>query len=340
MNNPTIVFLKPGEVLLEDRPKPEPSEGELLIQTNRTMISTGTELTILSGEFPPDSRWSNYGRFPFVAGYLNAGKVIGVGKGVDSSWEGKRVVSGTPHAAFVTAGADEAPQKVFPIPDRVSDEQAVFFGIAAHFVMNGIRRSKLTWGEVAVVYGLGLLGQLAARICAIAGAKLVICIDVSESRLAMLPKGPQFVGLHGQKDKLADRVRELTQGRMADVVFELTGSPQLIPQEFKLLREQGRFVVLSAPRGPTPLFDFHDLCCSPSFTIIGAHGKSTPAYETPDNPWTKARHIELFFDWVASGALDVTPLITNRVLFSEAPSLYKKIMNDRSQVMGEILQWT
>ena len=96
--------------------------------------------------------------------------------------------------------------------------------------------------------------------------------------------------------------------------------------------------MLSSPRGPTS-FDFHDLCNAPSFTIIGAHGKSTPAYETPENPWTKARHIELFFDLVASGDLDLKPLITERIAYSKAPSIYQKLLNNRSQSMGEILEW-
>jgi hypothetical protein len=58
MNNPTVVFLEPKQVTIEDRPMPSPGDNGLLAQTKRTLISTGTELTILNGEFPKDSAWA------------------------------------------------------------------------------------------------------------------------------------------------------------------------------------------------------------------------------------------------------------------------------------------
>src|SRR5207302_5766520 len=91
MENPTVVFTEPGKVVIEDRPKPPPNRGQLLIRTRRSLISTGTELTILSGDYPPDSHWSRYGKLPFVAGYSNVGEVIDVGAEVDAAWIGKRV---------------------------------------------------------------------------------------------------------------------------------------------------------------------------------------------------------------------------------------------------------
>ena len=54
-NNPTVVFLEPKKVTIENRALPSPGDNGLLVQTTRTLISTGTELTILNGEFPKDS---------------------------------------------------------------------------------------------------------------------------------------------------------------------------------------------------------------------------------------------------------------------------------------------
>ena len=59
MDNPTIVFRGPGDVALEERPKPELKAGGMLAETSCSLISTGTELTILSGEFPKGSAWAN-----------------------------------------------------------------------------------------------------------------------------------------------------------------------------------------------------------------------------------------------------------------------------------------
>ena len=67
--SPTVVFTEPGKVVIEDKSVSSPRQGQLLVQTSRTLISTGTELTILSGKFPPNSHWASYGKYPFIAGY-------------------------------------------------------------------------------------------------------------------------------------------------------------------------------------------------------------------------------------------------------------------------------
>ena len=134
-------------------------------------------------------------------------------------------------------------------------------------------------------------------------------------------------------------VEKLTRGRMADVVFEVTGVADLIPKQFETLHKQGRYVVLSSPRGKTT-FDFHDLCNAPSYTIIGAHNMSHPPHATLDYPWTMHRHAELFFDLVADGALAIDPLISHREHYTEAPQLYDMLLRDRSAAMGVVLDWT
>jgi len=332
--NPTIVFPEPRRVVIEDRDRPSPGEGEVLIRTRRTLISTGTELTILSGSFPEDSAWSRYGRFPFVPGYNNVGVVEEVGKGVDQSLVGRTVASHGSHAAYVVAPADQ----VLPVPDAIPEEQAAFFTMAC-IAMNSLRRAPIQYGQAVAIYGLGLLGQLCVQLCRLCGARPIVAIDVAEFRLNLLPTAPYIVPVNPQTDDPVETVRRATRGRMADVVFEVTGAPDLIPREFALLKRQGRFVVLSSPRGPTS-FDFHDLCNAPSFTIIGAHVVSHPEHETPDNPWTRKRHGELFFDLLSYGDIDVARLMTHRVPFTQGPEIYLSLLKDRSRAMGVILQWT
>jgi len=75
-DNATVVFPEPKTVRLEDRPVEASGEGELLVETSRTVLSTGTELTVLSGEYPGGSHWDEYGEYPFTPGYCNVGEVI------------------------------------------------------------------------------------------------------------------------------------------------------------------------------------------------------------------------------------------------------------------------
>ena len=312
---------------------PAPREGQLLVKTSCTLISQGTELTILNAQYPEGSYWAAYGKLPFDPGYDNIGTVVQVGPGVDKDLIGKKVGTYGNHAAYTLTD----PQTIRPINRDIPDEQAVFFTIA-EIVMNGVRRAKVTWGEAVVVYGLGLLGQLTVQFCRLCGARPILAVDVAASRLARLPKDIAIVPVNAASENVTSVVDKVTKGRLADVVFEVTGAPDLIPGQFATLHHQGRYVVLSSPRGKT-LFDFHDLCNSPSYTIIGAHNRSHPPCATLEYPWTMQRHAELFFDLVADGALILAPLISHRERYTEAPRLYDMLLQDRSQAMGIVLDW-
>lgn len=333
-SNPTVVFPAPKCVEIQSRPIPRPEPGQVLIRTRYTLVSIGTELTVLNGEYPPGSAWARYGTFPYVPGYNNIGEVVALGQGVDPSLMGQTVATYGTHARYVTA----------PVPAlrrfhrTVPEEQAAFFTIA-EIVMNGVRRSSLQWGESVGVYGLGLLGQLTVRFCRLVGARPVLAIDPAESRLERLPADPRIHRVNPQRETVVDVAKKETRGRLLDVVFEVTGVPDLIPSQFSALRPQGRFVVLSSPRGKTT-FDFHDLCNSPSFTIIGAHNSSHPPEATPQSPWSQHRHAELFFDLIADGELDLRPLISHRAPYWDAPQLYDLLLRDRSTAMGIVLDWT
>lgn len=333
MENPRIVFPAAGQVELEDAPMSALRPGEVRIRTACTMISVGTELSVLAGDFPPDSQWAANFSFPHHPGYNNIGAVIELGPDVASEWLGRKVGTWGEHARYVVQQA----AKLYPACEELADEQAVFFTIP-QIVMNAVRRSRLTWGESVVVYGAGLLGQFAARLARLCGATQVCVVDVSDFRLQRLPDDAGVTAIHAERDRPADVVRRLTAGRMADVVFEVTGAADLIPREFEVLREQGRMVMLSSPRGRTA-FDFHDLCNRFSYTIIGAHNFSHPPTATLDNPWTMARHVELFFNYLRSGEIDVTPLISHRASFEQAPAMYRQMLADRSQTLGVVIHW-
>ncbi|WP_225336503.1 zinc-dependent alcohol dehydrogenase [Halomicrobium urmianum] len=331
-SNPTLVFPAERTVELQDRERPDPADDEVLIETDTTMVSTGTEITVLSGDYPPESFWDDYGEYPFVTGYTNVGTVVEAGADAELD-EGTRVASWTPHAASVTAAADEC----IPVPDDVSDAEAVPFAIA-QIVANGLRRGRVDWGETVVVYGLGILGQLAVRLAHLAGVERVIGVDRSENRLSYLPSEPGITGVDAVDTDPAEAVADLTDGAMADVVVEVTGNPDAIPDEFDVLRDQGRMVLLSSPHGETTL-DFHDYVNAPSYEIIGAHQTSHPEYATPADPWTKERHADLFFTYQRQGRLDVDPLYSHVRDYEDAPELYRELLEDRTRAMGVRLEW-
>ena len=333
MKNPTVLFTGPKTVEVKDVPVPKAGPDQVVVHTRRTLISTGTETTILKAEYAPDSSWAAWVKYPFNPGYDNIGDIVEVGPGVDKSLLGKRVSSYGTHTMYALVSTRE----IRPITQKISDDHAAF-GTIADIVFNAVRRGQPEWGDSAVVYGMGLLGQFATRALHFAGVRPVFAVDVAEARLNLLPKLPGFVTINPKKQKPADVVKEHTKGRMADIAYEITGNPTLIPGEFEALKIQGRMVIVSSPAAPT-MFDFNELCNVPSWTIIGAHGKSSPAFETPYNQWTRPRNTEMFFDLVESGELNVEPLISHRAPVEKAPELYKMLLEDRSKAMGVVLEW-
>jgi len=331
--NPTVVFTGPEKVAVEEREIPRSGPGEVLVRNLKTLISTGTETTILSGRFPAGSEWADYARYPFVPGYSGVCVVEDVGDGVDEGLRGKRVECYSTHSAFSVVDAGG----LFPVPDGVTSAEASFATIA-QIVFNGVRRGSPAWGETAVVYGCGLLGQICVRVLAFAGAFPVVGVDISSWRLERLPAGDRVVALNPDSDDVVGRVGEITTGRMADVVFEVTGAPAAIAGEMRVLRKGGRMVMLSSPRGKSE-FDFHDLCNATSVSIIGAHVSSHPPCPTFDNPWTRARNAELFFDMVKYGAIEVKSLVSHQEPYCKAPELFMSLLEDRSRAMGVILDW-
>jgi 2-desacetyl-2-hydroxyethyl bacteriochlorophyllide A dehydrogenase len=334
-SDPAVVFTEPRRVELVDRPLQAPGLDEVLLETSRSLISTGTELTVLAGEFEEGTHWAVYARYPFTPGYSAVGRVVAAGPGVGERWVGQRVAAWAPHAATSVVPVHALRALEY---DEIPDEQATLFALG-ETALNGVRRSEVRLGEAVAVFGLGLVGQLVVRLCRLTGARPVLAVDPAPDRRALLPCDPGIVPIDPSVEDVGARAADLTRGRMVDVCFEATGSAALIPGEFATLRQRGRFVVLSTPRGGRTPFDFCALSNCMSTTIIGVHVDSHVPVETLSDPWTQRRHAELFFDLAAAGDLDLGRLITHRIDWRDAPDMYRTLLEDRSHALGVVLEW-
>jgi len=329
-----VVFTDARQAVMEQRDLPEPGPGEVLIRTRCSLISTGTELSAFGGELRPGSRWAQYVRYPWRPGYSNVGTVEAVGPEVAGLEVGQRVVSHGGHASQVLQRAG----LVQLIPDAVSDEDAAFCTLGV-ICLNGVRLARLQLGESVVVCGAGLVGVLATRFARMSGAWPVISLDLAPARL-------EFAKAQGATHILAldaaeaeEDVRSITKGRMADAVFEVTGNAKVIAPLMRLPRRLGRVILLGSPRGMTEL-DFHDEVHTNGLHVIGAHNSTHTPVETPYNVWTLQRDRELFLDLVAGGEVAVNGLITHRFAGEQGPDAFEMLWEDRTRLMGVILDWT
>jgi len=170
-----------GQLRRITEPMPELKPGTVLVAVGGSLVSPGSELKggwralrALQENPATDSR-------PKPIGYSNAGIVAAVGEGVTRFWPGDRVAAigagKASHADFAVVPHN----LVFSLPDALDYEQGAYAMLLAT-ALQAVRRGKVELGSYVAVAGLGLVGQLTARLAQLAGAT-VIGWDTMESRL-------------------------------------------------------------------------------------------------------------------------------------------------------------
>ena len=342
MKKTKVVFTGIKQVELQQENLPTLADGEILVKNDVSLISTGTELTCLEANVDPDSMWATKTlKYPLLPGYSMVGTIVAAGKDVPADLIGKRIMYGKGHATHhvLPAACDDINFYNF-VPDSVSSADATFATLGC-IVMASIRVAKIRPGEVCVVYGAGLIGQMVARLAKVAGATRVIVTDVSDLRLNLLPENdPCFIPVNSAKEDPVARVKELTNGRGADVLFETTSIGELIQQQMNCLAyaQGGRLIITSSPKRKS-LIDL-DYVSRAALTIIGANNVSTHiATESKENRWTRRNDFDYILDLMDKKLLNVSKLVTHEFDGMDVVRAYEMLMADRTQAMGVLLNW-
>ncbi len=333
-----VVFAEPGKPGLTRRRVGDPKPGQALCKTLSSAISTGTETFCLRGRFDPGTNWANWVRYPFYPGYCASGVVESVGAGTTEEFPeirpGVRVAARGQHQErFVADGSS-----LIPIPASVTDEEAALLPLAIT-AQQGVRRAEVRLGETAVVIGAGLIGLFTIQYLALMGCRRVIAIDTAAARLA---RAGRMGATHLiEKDVAAAReeVAALTGSRMADVVFEATGSTGVLEHATPLLRRMGRCILVGD--SPTPSAQrMGPRVVADSISILGIHMTMSPADWSEFAPWSYREMASLVLEFVSTRRMILSDLITHRFYPSEAESVYQQLERDRSQMLGVIFDWS
>ena len=137
-------------------------------------------------------------------------------------------------------------QTVFKVPDDITDAMAATVNCALSEVIYGLEKVNLRLGETLAIQGAGGLGIYATAVAKEMGAGKVIVIDAIEERLKLAKAfgADEIIDMKESKDpaERSYRVKELTGGWGVDVVAELVGSPQVIPEGLDMLGNGGRYL--------------------------------------------------------------------------------------------------
>ena len=253
-----LEFTQARRVALVGIPDPGmPGEGEVLVESLYSGISAGTEMAFFSGSAPHFTKQidlvqrlmvdadESYFSYPLSYGYENVGMVTEIGPGVSGISAGDIVCSYTGHVSkFVIAESN-----AFVLPEGMDPRYGVFMPLLGVAYKN-ILTAKILLGETVVIVGLGVVGQLLVQLARLCGAGQVIAIDYLDSRL----ETAQGCGADRMLNPVAAgdvavAVRELTDGRGADVVFECSGSTRALHQAIRIVYPSGPVFATSFYRG-------------------------------------------------------------------------------------------
>ena len=331
-----VLFTGPNTVEVVAETVPAPAPHEVQVRTRKSLISTGTECIVLGRLYAPGTHWDEWVKSQpdgFRPGYLNAGEVVAVGAQVESLKVGDRVACRAGHRQIFNVAASGA----LPIPAGVSDEAATWFGLAK-ITQVGVRRAEHRLGDAVVVIGLGLLGQLVTQYARLSGAREVIAIDTAPKRLEMARAHGATQTLEMGVQDAREKVFELTGGRGADVVYDITGHPAVFAPALSLARRFGTLLLLGDTGSPGEQRLTSDVVTR-GVRIVGAHDGHSTSQVTDADFWTEHNMERLFFTYVARGQMNVADLITHRFPARDAAQAYHLLQTDRSNVMGVILDW-
>lgn len=357
-----------GATSVTSAPTPRCTSGNLLINTSVTLVSAGTERMLVDfgkasylqkarqqpekvkmvlekvqtdGLMTTIEAVQSKLAQPLPLGYCNAGVVSEVGKGVQGFKPGDRVVSNGPHADVV-----RIPRNLCAlIPDAVSDEEASFT-VVASIGLQGIRLAEPTLGETFVVIGVGLIGLLTVQLLRAHGCR-VLAVDFDESKLALARKfGAETCNPSIGEDPVAAGMA-FSRGRGVDgvIVTASTKSTDPITHAARMSRKRGRIVLVGVTGLELNRADFYEKELSFQVSCSYGPGRYDPTYEEQghDYPlgfvrWTEQRNFEAVLDMMASGQLNVKPLITHRFDFAKAPEAYDILTSDKS-ALGILLKY-
>ncbi|UQS89296.1 bi-domain-containing oxidoreductase [Pseudomonas chlororaphis subsp. piscium] len=349
-----------GGTTITEAPSPQVSRGSVVINTRVSLISAGTERSLVGfgkasylekARQQPEkvkmvlekiqtdglvttleavqSKLSQ----PLPLGYCNVGVVHEVGAGVDGVKVGDRVVSNGPHSDIV-----KVPKNLCAlIPDEVSDIEASFT-VVASIGLQGIRLAEPSLGEAFVVIGAGLIGLLTVQLLRAQGCR-VLAIDFDESKLAL---ARQFGASTCNPAKGEDPVAvgmAFSRGNGVDgvIITASTKTSDPVTHAARMSRKRGRIILVGVTGLELNRADFYEKELSFQVSCSYGPGRYDPLYEEKgqDYPigfvrWTEQRNFEAILDMLAAGQLDVKPLVSQRFAFEDAAEAYNMLIEDKS----------
>lgn len=339
-----VSFVEPrvAEVVAEEERPVGPAEVRL--RTLYTGISAGTELTAYRGTNPYLNRYWDSGvrlfrpgdtslTFPVNGwGYEEVGVVVETGPEADGVAVGDISWGTWGHRTHTVQPAEKVRRKL--LPPGADPRLGIFSQIGA-IGLNLVLDADIHVGETVVIFGAGVPGQIAAQLARLNGGRVIVVDMIADRRARALELGAE-VALDPDQEPVAERVRELTDGRGADVCLEVSGHYPALHEAIRTVAYNARVCVAGFMQGEGAGLrlgeEFHhnriSLICS---QISGV----APALQ---GRWDFERLSRTAIDLGVSGRLKLTDLITHTWPFEKAAEAFRLLDEHPEQALQVILE--
>ncbi len=329
-----IVFTEPGKAVLAEANASTLPGGpdHVLIETEYSVVSAGTELAILSGG-------ESWAPLPFTPGYGSVGRVVRTGANVKDVAVGQRIFTYGAHSAIAATDIMRV-----PVDEAIDPVKAVFARIAAVSI-TALRVSDAALGDYAAVFGLGLVGNFAAQLFTLAGCE-VIGIDPSPVRREQARQcGIAHVAEPGPD--LAAQVAAITGGKGCHSVVEATGQAAVAAGAGALAGKLGELILLGSPRKEfvtnlTPFLNHTHLWGEGCITVKGAHEWRLPVAEDPSGHarFSLEGNVRALLRLIGGGQLHIDPLLTHVVSPKACQEVYDGLKKPEGAYTGVVFDWS
>lgn len=346
MGEQGLVLTAVRQLAFEDLAVKPLGPGEVRIRTLFSGISAGTELSQYRGTSPFMNRqWDVTNRvfrdaeapswtFPVRnLGYEEAGEIVETGAGVTRIKAGDRAFGTWGHRGMHVMAEGDAADRL--IPDGADPRIGIFSHIGA-VALNGAHDARIRIGDLVVVFGLGVPGQIVLQAARASGAT-VIGVDPVASRRAMAERLGADRTLDPTAGPVSDIIKGETGGRGADICIEVSGAPPALAEAMRTVAYASRVVAMGFFQGEARGLQLGDEFHHNRIELISS--QISGVAPEASHRWSKLRLWQTAVRLQHEGRLNLLPLITDMVPFAEAPALFERLDRGDPAILQSVLDF-
>lgn len=361
------IFINKGNIITKECPIPEPMDGEVLVKLSNSVISSGTEVAGIEGSkislikkvinqpAKAISHIANSGlkkSLSFIkanknlilpTGYSASGSIIKLGKNVKNFKLGDRVACAGSSSAFHAEYIKVSENLCTPIPSTLDFDLASTVALGS-IALHGVRRSSPSLGEIFLIVGLGIIGQITLQILKANGCR-VIAVDTDKFRLKIAKENGadhcyENLNIKNKIETISDSF-----GVDSVIITASEKSDKIISQSFNLCRKKGRIVIVGDVGLNLRRKDFYEKEIDVLISTSYGPGRYDRDYETKnmDYPisyvrWTEKRNMNEYLRLLDSKKINLKFLLNNQYLFKNAKNAYEDLLKNK-KILTAILKY-